>query len=161
MIDELFVAIAKQDADAVKRFLLAGVDLNSENDDGDTPLREAARVGNVEILQLLLEHGADPNYETDAYFYTALMYASREGNTEAAKALVDAGAHVNAEDDFEESVLLRAVEGNHPEMVKLLLKHGADPLQRCGYVENALVLSKQLGLKKIEELLRRRIRSIV
>jgi ankyrin repeat protein len=116
---------------------------------------DAARLGYVEIVRLLLEYGADANQETDSSMYTPLMSAARFGQTEIAKILIDAGANVNAEDDWEESVLLRAVESNHPKMVELLLSHGADPLQRCGYVENALALAKQLGFEEIVELLER------
>ena len=46
---------------AVKRFLADGTDVNVKNDDGLTPLINAAGFGHKEIAELLIAEGADVN----------------------------------------------------------------------------------------------------
>ena len=57
---------------------------------------------NIEIVKLLLEHGADINLP-DNYGHTALMMASLEGNTEIVRLLLDQGADVNVQDRFDDA----------------------------------------------------------
>ena len=47
---------------AVKSVLALGAAVDSTNNFGQTPLMEAAELGNVEMCELLLEHGANPGY---------------------------------------------------------------------------------------------------
>ncbi|MDP6905651.1 MAG: ankyrin repeat domain-containing protein, partial [Verrucomicrobiota bacterium] len=55
-------AVASGSIEVVKEFLAAGVDVNSKNDRGRaTPLRIAASRGYKEIVELLIEKGADLN----------------------------------------------------------------------------------------------------
>ncbi|KXS12115.1 ankyrin [Gonapodya prolifera JEL478] len=59
---------------AMCTFLSAGVDPNSASEDGKTALMEGAWNERVDVMQVLLEHGADVNRQ-DAFGTTALMYA--------------------------------------------------------------------------------------
>lgn len=78
-----------------------------------TPLMEASRLGNVEIAQLLLENGADPNlqntvsqelptYEVCMTFlqekWTALMAAANKGQLGTVNILLERGANPNMQD---------------------------------------------------------------
>ena len=58
---------------------------------------------------------------------TPLMNAARDGDKEKVKKLIENGVDVNKKDKYGESALVRAVEKNHPEIVEILLKHGAKP----------------------------------
>src|ERR1700704_243848 len=49
----------KGDTAAVKALLDRGVNANTKDPDGRTPLSEAAYYGHTEIAKLLLDHGAD------------------------------------------------------------------------------------------------------
>ncbi|MFV0364343.1 MAG: ankyrin repeat domain-containing protein [Suipraeoptans sp.] len=60
-------AIVKNDVSEVKRLLEKDGDINRSNDIrwlediGDTPLQKACIYGNIEIVELLIENGADVN----------------------------------------------------------------------------------------------------
>ena len=53
----------------------------------------------VEVIQMLLSHGADPNVRTGLDGNTALHFACEQGNVSCAKALIKAGATVTALND--------------------------------------------------------------
>ena len=58
---------------------------------------------------------------------TVLHYLVVENNLDAVQWLISRGASVNATHDESETPLADATGLDHPEMVKLLLSHGADP----------------------------------
>jgi hypothetical protein len=59
-----------------------------------SPLHVAARLGNVDNVMLLLQHGASPDCATYD-LYTPLHIAAKEGHDEVAQALLDQGANLN------------------------------------------------------------------
>ena len=62
-----------------------GADLNASEDDGCTPLCEAALLNHVEIAKLLLELGADPAKSWKGE--TPLQIANRKGFSELEETL--------------------------------------------------------------------------
>lgn len=68
---------------------------------GETPLHHAARHGDVEVIKLLLTHGADPNAKTPVGA-TPLHVARAFGEERAVKLLVDSGAKSDAPGDLSE-----------------------------------------------------------
>lgn len=71
-------AITVHEMDRVRSLLAEGVDVNSVNDQGMTPLMVAAGAQSPLIVQLLLEAGADPR-PINGYGYTAEMVAEWHG----------------------------------------------------------------------------------
>jgi ankyrin repeat protein len=159
MPNDFLQAIENGDVRKVREFISADVDINAEDDDGDTALLIACWRGNKEIVELLLENGADVNYETDAYFYTALMNASGHGHAEIVRLLLNHGAKVNAEDDWQLTSLMRAAESGHLEVVRLLLEHGADASLRDDRGKTALELAEESGHSEVAEFIRRSAKS--
>ena len=73
-----------------------GADVNNSSEDGFTALMGTAKVGQVDILRLLVENGAEVNMHSDykrrkETKKTALDYAIKEKNREAAAYLREVG----------------------------------------------------------------------
>ncbi len=115
-------------------------------------LGEAARKGDAAAIKKLLDEGVDVNTKF-RYGATALSYACDRGHLDAAKLLMDRGADVNARDTFYSATpLIWAVSPNmgrkpqHPEIVRLLLEHGA---QGKGQALLAAVAEPDLATTKV------------
>jgi len=79
----------------------------------------------VEVVQYLVEHGADVNASEDDGA-TAVYIASQNGHLEVVRYLVEHGADVNASEDDGITTLLIASQEGHLEVVQYLVEHGAD-----------------------------------
>ena len=110
-----------------KALLAAGAAVDAANHYGVTPLLQASRNGDVEVMRALLDAGADPT-RWHPEGETPLMAAARTGRVDAVKLLLSHGSFVNAADPFqEETALMWASAEGHLEVVKTLLAAGADP----------------------------------
>ena len=114
-------------------FLSVAVALGQSSASADRAdaLSEAARKGDAAAVKKLLDDGVDVNTKF-RYGATALSYACDRGHLEVVKLLIDRGADVNVKDTFYNATPLTwAVspamgrKPQHPEVVKLLLQHGA------------------------------------
>jgi ankyrin repeat protein len=112
-------------------------------EEGATPFLRAAQSGDVELMKLLLQHGADPSISTFSNV-TPLMVASGIGWVEgvtnewspqstlaAVKLLIELGADVNAQDTLDgRTALMGAAHKGRNDVIELLVKHGADLAKR-------------------------------
>ena len=91
------------------------------------PLKNAAAKGRLEIVKLLLDHGADPNLAEEgiAPHGHALYAAAANGHHEIAKLLLEHGAHPNPEVESSADALSRAISNNDQPMIELLCSYGA------------------------------------
>ena len=130
-------AIEAGDPSRILSCITAGAELNSHSGPfNGFPLLWAMNCGrrSVDIIELLLEHGADPNFATpDGYtaLHDVAAYIYGEEDAETLNALigklVEAGANIHARDDKGWTPLLRAIfEGSTTE-VSALLSFGANP----------------------------------
>lgn len=91
----LFDAIKKQDLDKIKE-AIKDANVNVKDMFDGCPLHVAARLGNVKIINLLCENGADIEGK-DSTDMTPLMAATLEGHFEAAEALLEKGAKITTD----------------------------------------------------------------
>jgi uncharacterized protein len=91
-----------------------------------TPLALACESGNVEIVQLLLKHHADPN-QTLKNGETPLMMAARTGRVPVIELLLKKGAKVDAREKLRgTTALMWAAANSNAAAVKFLIAKGAD-----------------------------------
>lgn len=141
----LVAAAEGGDLEEVKRLLVRGMDAN-EKDWALIKAASRAPHGRTEIVELLLETGANANAQTPIDDpgslvlpgfglvvvaaiggETALMGAAQGGYIETVKVLLARGAEVNTKNGRGETALMQAVGRGHVNTVKLLLANGADP----------------------------------
>jgi ankyrin repeat protein len=93
-----------------------------------SPIHEAAVAGDVELVEMLIENGADVD-DRDVHGYTPLLLAIQAGHTDIAKVLIAGGADVNARavNDGGEDVtpLYLSIILGHGLTESLLRGHGA------------------------------------
>ncbi|PCG20424.1 ankyrin repeat domain-containing protein [Brachyspira sp. G79] len=125
-INALVYASTYNNEEMVKFLLEKGADANTvceiENEHTDissTPLMNAAYRGNTNIINMLLENGADINYTTD-YGMTALMMAASFNQFEAAKILLENNADTSITNGYGETALDLAKEEDYKDIVELL-----------------------------------------
>lgn len=78
--------------DVVKVLLKEGANIEDHNENGHTPLMEAASAGHVEVARVLLEYGAGINTHSNEFKESALTLACYKGkntSTSHAKPFVD------------------------------------------------------------------------
>ena len=119
---------------AVKQHLAAGTDVDSRNNHINTPLMNAAYEGHKEIVELLINNGADVSAKTHIG-QTALWWAVNHpasGNVrrkEIVELLLAKGADVNAKEIvFGQTPLIMALGWSSCDIdiVELLIAKGAD-----------------------------------
>ena len=81
----------------VKALVEEGIDVNSRNSIGSTPLIGAASEGHIEVLKVLIAKGAGVNSQ-DIYGWTPLMEAAIRGRKDVVELLIAKGADVSAKD---------------------------------------------------------------
>ena len=125
---------------------------------GKSPLAVACDSNKtLDIVKLLLDHDADPNYILKEHNETALHLAiAWKENIDIVEILLDRGADPNIQDIDNETALMNASEYGRTEMVKLLLDYGADPNIRDINGTTALILASNRGHIEIVELLLQR-----
>jgi len=126
---ELWNAVKESDLDKAKELLEQGVNPNTVqpgNDMNFNILMLAAHENDLEMIKMLVEHGADVN-SRDSYEQSVLMYCLH--SPEIVDYLIKKGADVDTRDRYGYTALMQAVTEHKPEYktsVKLLVEAGAD-----------------------------------
>ena len=114
-----------------KLLLDRGVDVNTRREDECTPLLLASYLGKLEMVRLLLDHGAEANVEAKEglkllHAVALGSFESQEDGVRIAELLLKHGAEVDAQSEDHWTPLHVACRHGKLEMVRLLLDHGAE-----------------------------------
>lgn len=159
--------------DVLRKLKSLGSDLNLDDQEGDTPLWNAAKFGNTECVRILLDAGADPDGfeerpDEDEFYHHPETPLAVAANAEIAQMLLDSGADpsicmysalIGAEFDkflSDEliSPLARACLDGREETAKYLLARGVDPNALDGQAMRCLAISKNPSVDLLEALIK-------
>ena len=124
--EALHLAVRSGRLDDVKRLIAGGAPVDARDALGSTPLLDAAWIGETEIAQFLMDHGADVNARHTESGATPLQYAVLKGRTEMTKLLLKAGAAVSGEYRDGQSLLHVAAARGYAAIIELLVQAGAN-----------------------------------
>lgn len=153
MVHRLITAATRGDINRVQQLLAAGDNVNLTRKGGQTALFWASVYGRLEMVELLLAHGADPTRVVFKWGWTAIESASKHGHLKIVELLLAKGADINHEDKLGGTALWKASDGGHFEVVKLLLAHNADVNHTDTDGETALHAASRHGHLATVELL--------
>ena len=164
----LLTVLAGRGYEHLVRILLAGqeVDVNAQQGSFYTPIQAASRAGRQEIVQMLLDAGADVDYPGTSSL-TALNIASGWSEMSqtpldeytgvdqqaTVQTLLNAGANVNAQGGRHGNALYAASSDGRQAVVQMLLAAGANVNEQGGKYGNVLQAASAKGFKSVVRLL--------
>ncbi|WP_333023210.1 ankyrin repeat domain-containing protein [Wolbachia endosymbiont of Pentidionis agamae] len=111
--NKLIAAARKGDLEGIKTALAAGADINFHDDlYSCTALMHAAQLGNVNVIEFLIEEGSDI-YARDNDGKTALMIAAKMCFKDIVEYLIKAGANINHQDKYNNNALICAAKSGY------------------------------------------------
>lgn len=121
-ISNLYLACENDDPDEVALLLNKGADVDQVMHADWTALQKAACDGYLQIVNLLLQHKANPNLK-DKQGFSPLHFAVIKGHHEVATLLLKSGANPNAENRKGETPLSLAVKYKNFKLVAELMAY--------------------------------------
>ena len=148
--------------DILVALLAAGGSATMRMANGITPLSAAATSGDLDCVELLIGHGADPSEAVPATVEVRgkvrsnpILRAANNGNDDLVRLLIAKGVSVNVVDGSGASPIKLAARDGAPELISTLITAGADlsiadeegwsPLMTAAYEERADVVALLLG----------------
>lgn len=129
MNSALFTAVRNDDIQNAKNALTGGAIIDAEDDTNHLrlqPIQVAVLRGNIEMLNFLIDNGADP-FIIDRNGDALLFHAVTSGNADMVKLFLENGLDVNVvTSEFASGNLSVAARDGSIEIGKLLIEYGAD-----------------------------------
>jgi len=156
---DIFEAAAIGQEERVSELLKTDPDsLNKYSNDGFPPLGLAAFFGHPEIVQILIEEGADVNAPSKNQMKVRPIHASvafkdKEVACKIANMLLENGADVTAKQHGGWTPLHEAANSGSAKLVSLLLTNGANPAEPNDESKTPLQLAEEKGHRAVVSLL--------
>lgn len=158
---ELVQAVKEQDALAVEKILAKSrnskkiigsvkrLNINQQDGDGMSVLHHAVLLGNVDIIQALLDHGSFVDMK-DAKGLRPLHYGAWQGLDRPVELLLARGSSVNQASSVDgNSPIHLACEHGHLDVVKKLMNSGADVTVANNQHRTPLDLACEFGRSRV------------
>jgi ankyrin repeat protein len=155
----IFDAAATGDLDRLKALAAEDTELiGSYSPDGFTPIGLAAFFGRKDVLDFLLQHGADPNAASKNQMrvtplHSAVAHRDPEIATAMVESLLSNGAKVNIAQDGGWTPLHQAAAHGQMEIMKLLLDRKADVNAESDDGTTPLRMAHNKGFSEAAEML--------
>lgn len=110
--------------DLIKSLIALGI--NSQNENGDTPLMLSVYGSDLEAVKQLLKQGADVQIENNSG-ETVLFGAANQEDMKILSVIINTGIDLNHQEKYyRQTALFTPAEVGHTTALRLLLKAGAD-----------------------------------
>jgi ankyrin repeat protein len=117
--DDIFEAIHTINIVSLNVLLAEGAEIDEADENGNTPLMLASKVGNPRMVKIILAHQPDVNKRNNDG-YTALMIASEQGQIHIVEQLINKGADMSAKNDAGLTASDLALRFGQPQILNLL-----------------------------------------
>lgn len=155
----VFTACHNGKIDFVRNWLTQTVNINIRDKNNESLLMPTITQSHLNVVELLLKSGIDIDAQ-DRHGWTALHFACVcpfDKDIPTAKAIIDLllanKADIEAKDEDGEPPLFTAVRFNKPDLVKFLLKKGANIHAKNKRKANCLIIANEKHLSIISALL--------
>lgn len=146
---QLIAAVTKNDYHLTEKLLIEGAEPNASSY-GETALHTAARVGNEQIVDLLVAYGADQSLQNH-HHNTPYHLAALKGHVKVLETLDD--KPINSPNRFGNTPAMLAAANGHNHSLEYLVAHGADLSIANSLGETARSAAVKNGFPETEKLL--------
>ena len=120
-ISDLFNAVKDGNLEKIKNVTGRGADVNSIDSEGWTPLLYAASLNRPDILEFLIQSGADPEYQSEGKKLSALMISAEKGFLDIAEILISVNPKYQTDSEGRNALHFAAAAG-HSDLLNLILQ---------------------------------------
>lgn len=149
---DIFEAIRRQDKEAVIDFLNKKVNLSLINEEEKTPLLCAAEIGALEIVRLLIDHGAALEAKAKDK-RTPLMLAISNAHPAVAAYLLQKGADVNVHSITHYTPIMQAAAKGYLDLMREMIPKADKINTQNDEGRTALMIAARFGHRDIIDLL--------
>lgn len=150
MIDNIFLeAVKKGNKSVVKTFIKkGGINLDKRDEKGLTPLYFSALNGARDIVNILIEGGADATLASNDSL-EPIHAAAKTGRKDIIKLLIENGAYVDSTDRDGKTSVMYAIENGKQDAAKFLLSLDADKFSVDNNGRTLLDYATKAGLRDL------------
>lgn len=122
----LLLSIQHRQPDTALLLIDSGADVNIKNIAGTTPIIWAASNGYYDVVERLIDAGANMDFRQDSFGNTALMRAIEHDYTHVSQLLIERGADLHIQNFQGATALIWAAGRGYIGLIRLLIEKGSD-----------------------------------